>query len=158
MPTEMNKIAFLRHGAHDEGILNSTGHTQMQWMGSRLKQALARGESGLVLASTASHVAKSAEVLAELLGSQVEYHSLLRAGHGFIPDLIAAFELIEAAKKRAELLTIVTHTGYVEELPAFVIQRHLHADIGLQPIGIGQGVLIHYNPPKLEELRMRQGH
>lgn len=146
----MDKIAIVRHGYYGtDGHLSDYGREQMMEIGNKLKRQLTVEEVVLILSSTAPRTVDSAEVLEIILGAKKELHELLWSEAGRREDYIAAHQLVQSVKNRADLVVVVTHCEYANGFPAFLGKTDLGRNFSYPDIGKGEGVLINYKTCEL---------
>lgn len=145
VPRNMSRLAIVRHGDYGrDDRLNERGRLQMQVLGTRLAQSFdTEREMALVLSSIAPRAVDSAEILAGILKAPIEQHEVLWSEASHPEDLEAAYKLVQSVRARADLLVVVTHYEYAEELPGFIGQRDLKKPYW-ESFGKGEGVVLDF--------------
>lgn len=135
----MKQLILVRHGDYDadghNGHLNDRGRKKIKILTKKLKKFIKRC-SVAILTSTADRARESADMLSSFFGVDHEQYDVLWSGSGHPEDLEGALDLIrwKVRMKNPDVLIVVTHFEYVEDIPSFFAKKEL--DIELQSITI----------------------
>jgi len=108
----MSQLAIVRHGSYapDRGMLTVPGIYQMKRLGRRLLETRKTDQgTTLILSSTAPRALASSEVLSGVLQAPIEEHAELWSDGQHPVRLRAAYDVIQEAGRRADLVIAVTH-------------------------------------------------
>ena len=141
----MSRLAIVRHGKYGSDYrLNDQGRAQIQTLAERLNQSFDyEQEIALVLSSIAPRAIDTAEIIAQILQAPVETHELLWSENSHPENLEEAYKLVQSSRNRADLLVLVTHYEYTEELPALFGRRDLSQRF-YQHVKKGEGIILNY--------------
>lgn len=116
---------IVRHGDYSGTHLNSIGKIQLEALAKDLKiQLEGINTPPRIFTSVATRAIQSANIIAEALGTEmIEPCHFLWTGPGgnLYCQLNSTIDLID--RKRDEVVIIVTHLEYTEELPSFFASR-----------------------------------
>ncbi len=120
----MKHLIVARHGDYDSTLhLDDTGRGQMLGLYDQLKQ-YTDGQRVALLSSTAPRASESATVLAQLLGVDVQLFEVFWSDGNHAEDMSAAMEIIRKFAAH-DVVIVVTHLEYIQELPAYFGEQEL---------------------------------
>jgi len=120
----MDTFVIARHGNHDGGMINESGKHDITALAHTL-QSIVAGKSGIILSSTAQRAEQSAYILSDILGFDVQSHAILwcakdnKNDESSAPNKHKAFDLVNDFSKSFDVVIVVTHLAYAEDLPPF---------------------------------------
>ena len=139
----MKYLFILRHGRHNaEGRLSDEGRQDMARVAAVIKELIG-DKTVCVLASAAPRADDSASVIAEVLGVPHETDMALWVDNHHPKDLHAALVAIQARMPKADVLVVITHLDYANELPR-VVGGLVRLDIPVQNKQYAQGTYIDF--------------
>lgn len=128
----MRHILLVRHGEYDQKTLSLIPDGRQAILNTATKiEKLAGTARYHILSSTAPRAMESSQIIAEVLSCQIEGHDILWSESSREWDTVKALELVKAsAETNVEVLVIVTHLEYIENLPRLLAQEFLGKQIG----------------------------
>lgn len=137
----MKKIIIVRHGSYYGRSLDDTGRLQMSAMGNAIKSLFNENLTIRIISSTAARAEQSAKIIADILGISYEMFDFLWSGpeapRGCSTDLAKTLELIKRSIN--DVLILVTHLEYSEDLPTFLAKQLLEGVRGFPSKETGKG-------------------
>ena len=117
-------LIIARHGAYDNSTihLNSAAQLQIQTLADRLLPQVS-GKRVLILSSVAPRAVKSADIVAKALGTTFEQHDVLWSENKHRENLPATLQLVKSKAEKLDLLILITHQEYGEQLPPLLRKR-----------------------------------
>ena len=126
----MKKLIVARHGWYGEGEhIDDRGKTQMKALACVIGPQIT-GARVKLLSSTATRARESAEYLGDLLMLVPECHEILWADRGRREDLPKALELVRQNMDDVDVLIIMSHPEYAENLPGYFQKCQLGMECG----------------------------
>lgn len=143
---EMKRLVICRHGEYGYGgRLDNEGKSQIRSLSGRLRQIFnPDNETALILSSTAPRAVDSATILAEAIKAPVEKYPDLWSDSNHDEDIDAVLRLIKAVQSRADMVVIVTHLEYTEDLPVYIGRRELGKRLRRKALDKGEGIVLDY--------------
>ena len=144
--TQFRKIIIIRHGFYDSSTdrLNEFGASQMRKLIDPLKKILENEENVLLLSSSAERAEDSVRILSDMLKIKYEAHPYFWSDNMHPQDNFRAKELLieKAAEKNSDVVVLVTHLEYADELPGYLVAEVGKSFIGYVSINKGEMLFI----------------
>ncbi|MFA5157745.1 MAG: hypothetical protein WC451_00945 [Patescibacteria group bacterium] len=137
----MEKLIVARHGSYGGDHLNSRGVEEINRLSQGLQQVIGGG-SVVILSSTAARAVESAKIMSEILGVPFSSHEILWSDDRHRENLPAALRLVQSRENEADVVVLVTHFEYAEQLPTFFGKEVLGEEIPEQEISKGQARVV----------------
>ena len=115
----MKKLIVVRHGLYSNlpGFpLSDAGRKQMASLGSQIRAQHTNGTTPRILSSIAPRAKESAEILAAILGAEVELEEALWSENGRPVQLDKVLSVL-SNNGNIDVVIVVTHLEYTYELP-----------------------------------------
>lgn len=148
----MKLLIVARHGDDTYGNLNLVGEWKIRGLSETLKRRI-NGDKVKILSSTMPRATRSAEILAQAFGVEVETHEVLWSEGMHPEDLPAALELVRQHQDDTDVLILVTHYEYVWHFPGYYAQHELQASIRSHYIEKGDAWVLDCTAKTLTRLR-----
>lgn len=149
----LKTLAIIRHGDYSGEDLNSYGRQQMRIIAEAIK-GLTSGPF-VILTSAAPRAKQSAEVIAQILGTEVGYVSGAFWSDNGHPQRNSKFlQELEENIGDAEHAILVSHLEYVEEMPTEISRNEgFNSPAQYRERPKGSGVLLDMVNKQATELR-----
>jgi phosphohistidine phosphatase SixA len=136
--------------------LSDSGHDQIEKLAKKLF-LLTKRKRIRILTSPVDCARDSADILGSILGVIAKPCDILRSGEGHPILLQEAYDLIQSQGKNVDILIIVTHLGYVYELPVYFAEKTLYIQVVASSVGEGCAVIIDIRAKKLSLMSVAAG-
>ncbi len=143
----MKKLIVIRHGDYNDAHrLSELGKKQMTQIGEKIMTRL-NGHSMLMLSSTAPRAIDSANAVGKVLQINHEEHEILWDDNSHWGSLADSIKLIDSKKGLADVVVVVTHLEFTEEIPDHFANEVLNTSSFIHTVGKGEAWEIDFEEP-----------